>query len=100
MFSLESLTTLVQDWLIKTFPPAIALLFEFVIVGVLAIALFAALGLVLVIMERKVAAWIQIRLGPNRVGPKGIFQSAADTVKLIMKAVSYTHLTLPTTERV
>ncbi|MEI8075526.1 MAG: NADH-quinone oxidoreductase subunit NuoH [Bacteroidota bacterium] len=85
MFSLESLTTLVQDWLIKTFPPAIALLFEFVIVGVLAIALFAALGLVLVIMERKVAAWIQIRLGPNRVGPKGIFQSAADTVKLIMK---------------
>lgn len=85
MFSLESLTTLVQDWLTKTFPPAIALLFEFVIVGVLAIALFAALGLVLVIMERKVAAWIQIRLGPNRVGPKGMFQSAADTVKLIMK---------------
>jgi NADH-quinone oxidoreductase subunit H len=85
MFSLESLTTLVQDWLNKTFPPAIALLFEFVIVGILAIALFAALGLVLVIMERKVAAWIQIRLGPNRVGPKGMFQSAADTVKLIMK---------------
>jgi NADH-quinone oxidoreductase subunit H len=85
MFSLESLTTLVQDWLTKTFPPSIALLFEFVIVGVLAIALFAALGLVLVLMERKVAAWIQIRLGPNRVGPKGIFQSAADTVKLIMK---------------
>jgi NADH-quinone oxidoreductase subunit H len=85
MFSLESLTTLVQDWLTKTFPPAVALLFEFVIVGVLAIALFAALGLVLVIMERKVAAWIQIRLGPNRVGPKGMFQSAADTVKLIMK---------------
>jgi NADH-quinone oxidoreductase subunit H len=85
MFSLESLTTLVQDWLNKTFPPAIALLFEFVIVGVLAIALFAALGLILVIMERKVAAWIQIRLGPNRVGPLGLLQSTADTVKLIMK---------------
>lgn len=85
MFSLESLTTLVQDWLHKTFPPNIALLFEFVIVGVLAIALFAILGLVLVIMERKVAAWIQIRLGPNRVGPLGLLQSTADTVKLIMK---------------
>lgn len=85
MFSLESLTTLIQDWLTKTFPPAIALLFEFVIVGVLAIALFAVLGLVLVIMERKVAAWIQIRLGPNRVGPLGLLQSTADTVKLIMK---------------
>ncbi len=85
MFSLESLTTLVQDWLNKTFPPTWALLFEFVIVGILAIALFAALGLVLVIMERKVAAWIQIRLGPNRVGPLGILQSTADTIKLIMK---------------
>jgi NADH-quinone oxidoreductase subunit H len=85
MFSLESITTLVQDWLNKTFPPNLALFFEFVIIGVLAIALFAGLGLVLVIMERKVAAWIQIRLGPNRVGPKGMFQSLADTVKLIMK---------------
>ncbi len=85
MFSLESITTLVQDWLNKTFSPNLALFFEFVIIGVLAIALFAGLGLVLVIMERKVAAWIQIRLGPNRVGPKGMLQSLADTVKLIMK---------------
>ena len=85
MFSLESITTIVQEWLIKTFHPTLALFFEFVIVGVLAIALFAALGLILVLMERKVAAWIQIRRGPNRVGPGGMLQSLADTVKLIMK---------------
>jgi NADH-quinone oxidoreductase subunit H len=28
---------------------------------------------------------MQIRLGPNRVGPKGIFQTTADTLKLLMK---------------
>lgn len=58
---------------------------EMVIAGVGVIGLFAMLGLVLVLMERKVAAWIQIRLGPNRVGPKGMLQSLADTVKLLVK---------------
>ena len=67
------------------FNPTWAMIFEMVIAGVSVIGLFAVLGLVLVIMERKVAAWIQIRLGPNRVGPKGLLQSAADTVKLLVK---------------
>ena len=85
MFSLEGITTSVQDWLLMKFNPTIALAIECVIVILLAISLFAVLGLVLVLMERKVAAHIQIRLGPNRVGPGGMFQTVADTLKLIMK---------------
>ena len=85
MFSLEGITNSIQDWLGNHFNATIALTVEFLLVGLAAITLFAVLGLVLVWMERKVAAVMQIRLGPNRLGPKGIFQTSADTLKLILK---------------
>lgn len=85
MFSLEGITNSIQNWLYQTFEPWFALTIECLFVILLAISLFAFLGLVLVLMERKVAARIQIRLGPNRVGPGGMFQTVADTIKLLMK---------------
>lgn len=85
MWSLENITKTVDSWLNTNFNPTVAFLSEAVIIMVLAIGLFAFLGLVLVFMERKVSSFMQIRLGPNRVGPFGIFQTVADTVKLIVK---------------
>jgi NADH-quinone oxidoreductase subunit H len=85
MWSLSNISGEVHNWLNQTFSPTWVLIIEMVIAGIAVIGLFAVLGLVLVIMERRVAAWIQIRLGPNRVGPKGMLQSLADTVKLLVK---------------
>ncbi|HVH31722.1 MAG TPA: complex I subunit 1 family protein [bacterium] len=55
----------------------------------LAIVIFTFLAVVGamfgVYLERKIAGWIQARLGPKHVGPQGLLQTIADTVKLLQK---------------
>ena len=61
-------------------PYVLPLIFALVIVGVLPL-----IAGYVVLLERKVMAHMQVRLGPTRVGPHGLLQPIADAVKLLIK---------------
>ena len=75
----------VMQWIvaIPTQQPVIWTLAKIIIV------LLPILGCVayLTYWERKMIAWMHIRVGPNRVGPAGLLQPIADAVKLMFKEI-------------
>jgi len=66
-------------------PQEVALGITFFVGALILASIGPVLALVLIHITRKVISRMQDRLGPNRLGPWGIFQSAADAVKLLSK---------------
>ena len=87
---LLSITKNIHDWLFSIMPEAVANIVEMVLIALLYLAIFAVAGLYLVLLERRVAAWFQLRIGPNRVGFQGLLQTMADALKLVSKELTGT----------
>ena len=62
-----------------------AVLLEYVIKSAIILFVLVTAVAYLTFLERKVMSWIQLRVGPNRVGPWGLLQPLADGVKMIFK---------------
>jgi len=67
-------------------PELLRLIFSFVQILIVVIGLILTV-VFLVYFERKVIGYMHARIGPNRVGPFGLLQTIADTLKLLLKEV-------------
>ncbi|WP_289753203.1 NADH-quinone oxidoreductase subunit NuoH [uncultured Duncaniella sp.] len=86
-------TAWLHSFLTDYIPEWAAVTLECLLVGVGLMLLYAVLALFYILFERKVCAYFQCRLGPNRVGPWGLMQSIADMFKILIKElISLNHI--------
>ncbi|MGA8852979.1 MAG: NADH-quinone oxidoreductase subunit NuoH [Christiangramia sp.] len=80
----------INDTILGLIPTEISGFTKMILIATAYLGLFAVLGLYLVLLERRVAAWFQLRVGPNRVGYQGLLQTMADALKLLTKELTGT----------
>jgi len=85
-----SITKNIHEWLFDLMPEGLARVVEMILIAVVYLLIFSVAGLYLVLLERRVAAWFQLRIGPNRVGFQGLLQTMADALKLVSKELTGT----------
>ena len=87
MFDFGIVTTWIDTFLNSVMPNWLAMLVEYVLIGICLLVAYAIIAMIMIYMERKVCAAFQCRLGPNRVGPWGVFQLVADVIKMLIKEI-------------
>lgn len=87
MFDFSIVTSWIHQTLTSLMPEGLAVFIECVAIGICILLMYAVLAVILIYMERKVCAFFQCRLGPNRVGKWGSIQVFADVIKMLIKEI-------------
>ncbi|MDE7153282.1 MAG: NADH-quinone oxidoreductase subunit NuoH [Muribaculaceae bacterium] len=85
MFNFSIVTEWIHNLLASFMPGWLTTTAECVLIGVGLLLAYSLLALFYIYYERKLCAFIQCRLGPNRVGPMGLCQVFADMFKMLIK---------------